>query len=128
MARKPTAVLQVPPAPATGFPAAAVLESVLAAVRPTVRLLLQSGIDYPHFVSSLKALFIYESQAELQRAGNTPTDSATSLLSGVHRKDVRAWRLTGQTAGGGKPVAVSARVFARWIADPAYADAQGRPR
>jgi hypothetical protein len=109
-------------------PPAEVVQAAVDVLRPTVRLLLQAGIDYPHFASALKALFIEQAVAAIDRAGQAGTDSAISVLSGVHRKDVRAWRLTGQTAGAGKPVAASARVFAHWIANPVYADAQGAPR
>ena len=128
MPRKPRTVQQVRPAAAAPHPPDEVLQAALAVLGPAVRLLLHSGVDYPHLAAALKGVFIEQAVAALEQSGRDGTDSAISVLSGVHRKDVRAWRLTGQPAGTAKPVAASARVFAHWIANPAYADAQGVPR
>ncbi|MDB5956118.1 DUF6502 family protein [Ramlibacter sp.] len=128
MPRKPRPVQQVRPAAAAPHRPDEVLQAALAVLGPAVRLLLHAGVDYPHLAAALKGVFIEQAVAALQQSGPGGTDSAISVLSGVHRKDVRAWRLTGQPAGVSKPVAASARVFARWIADRAYADGNGAPR
>lgn len=128
MPRKPRTVRQLRPAAAAPHPADEVLQAALAMLRPAVRLLLHAGVDYPRLSASLKGVFIAQALAAIEQSRQAVTDSAVSLLSGVHRRDVRAWRLTGQPAGAGKPVAASARVFARWVGDAAYVDAQGAPR
>ena len=103
-----------------------VLQAVAAVMRPVIRLVLHGGIDYTRFAAELKPLFIEQALAEIEHAGQATTDSAISLLSGVHRKDVRNWRVNGTLAPAAKGIAVSARVFAQWIADPAYAHSQGQ--
>jgi hypothetical protein len=129
MPRKPKIVpLENSAAAAPHLPADAVLQSVAAVLRPAVRLLLRSGTDYPRLATALKSLFIEEAAAELRRTGQAGTDSAISLLSGVHRKDVRNWRLTGGPAGAARPVTLGSRVFARWVSDPAYTAPDGGPR
>lgn len=105
-----------------------VLRAIDVILAPLIRLLLASGADYPRIAAELKPLFVEQARLELIRAGQKDTDSALSLLSGVHRKDVRAWRqgrLTGRTARG---VSISSQVFARWVQDPLYRDRRKRPR
>ena len=55
-------------------------------------------------------------------AGRKATDSAVSVLSGVHRKDLRAFnarRLAGESAAARGPSLVS-QVVTRWMSDPLY--------
>jgi hypothetical protein len=106
------------------------LERVLHVLRPLVRLLLRSGINYPALAAALKRVFLDEARAELQRRGMVTTDSALTLLSGVHRKDVRALtrgeRAVQQPA---RPVlGLAAEVVGRWMQDARYLDARKRPR
>jgi len=101
------------------------LESVLA---PLVRLLLASGLDYTRLVAELKPLFIEQARLELMRGGQADTNSAISLLSGVHRKDVREWRENKLGARIAQGVSMSSQVFARWVQDPLYRDRRKRPR
>jgi hypothetical protein len=105
-----------------------VLQAVAAVMRPVIQLVLRGGIDYTRFAAELKPLFIEQALAEIEQAGQGATDSAISLLSGIHRKDVRNWRVNGQLARAAKGIAVSAQVFAHWTADPAYATRKGKPR
>jgi len=66
-----------------------VLATVVALIRPLVRLLLRHGVAYPAFVAALKPVFLAAARDELAGRGMAETDSALSLLSGVHRRDVR---------------------------------------
>jgi len=128
MPRKPK---NVPVQPTQAAPPLAPDEVLLAAAavtRPVIRLLLHSAIDYTRFAAELKQLFIEQAVAEIEHAGHVPTDSAISLLSGVHRKDIRSLRLTGRLAQAGSGIAVSAQVLAQWTSRRAYSTRQGRPR
>jgi hypothetical protein len=128
MPRKTTPVQKQPPSAAPGLPAEAVLQAIVTVMRPVIRLALHGGIDYTQLVAQLKPLFIEQALTEIKRAGQVTTDSAISLLSGIHRKDVRSWRVHGQITPAGKGIPVSAQVFARWTGDPAYATRKGKPR
>jgi len=66
-----------------------VLDAVLRLFKPAARLLLQNGVSYGAFASALKRVFLAAAQDELQARGMAQTDSAITLLSGVHRRDVR---------------------------------------
>jgi hypothetical protein len=128
MPRKPK---NVPVQPTPAAPALApdeVLVAAAAVMRPVIRLLLHSAIDYTRFAAELKQLFVEQAMAEIQQAGHVPTDSAISLLSGVHRKDIRSLRLTGHLAQADKDIAVSAQVLAQWAAHRPYSTRLGKPR
>jgi hypothetical protein len=66
-----------------------VLPLALVMVRPLVTWLLRSGVGYGEFCVALKPVFLERAQDETLRSGVKSTDSALSLLSGLHRKDVR---------------------------------------
>lgn len=97
---------------------------------PLIRLLVSEGVTYPQFAAALKLSFLRAAHAELAAAGKRASDSAVSLLSGVHRKDVRALTAEGRLAT--KPVdralSVADEVFTRWVSDPAYLAADGLPK
>lgn len=102
------------------------LDAAATVLRPLIRLLLHSGIDYTRLAADLKQLFVEQAVAEIEQAGQATTDSAISLMSGVHRKDVRHWRETGRPGGNSKGVALAAQVFAQWASNPAYRTRNGR--
>jgi hypothetical protein len=101
-----------------------VLQAVLASLRPLVGLLVKHGVTYPALASALKSEFVAAAGQEIQRQGMKPTDSAVTLLSGVHRKDIRALSRpkalaplpsTAQSAHG-----LIGEVVARWLHDRAW--------
>jgi Family of unknown function (DUF6502) len=108
----------------------ALLDESLAMLAPLIRLLVSQGVTYPQFTAALKISFLRAAHSELTAAGKKMSDSAISLLSGVHRKDVRALTADGQL--GIKPpdraLSVADEVFTRWVNDPAYLAADGLPR
>ena len=90
---RPPRRLPCNPPPEHPLPAAEdVLRALAQVMAPLARLLLASGLDYTRLAAELKPLFIEQARLELLRSGQKDTDSAISLLSGVHRKDVREWR------------------------------------
>ena len=109
-----------------------VVRTVLAAVRPMVRWLICHGVTFPEFADRAKRIFLEEAKAELMASRTKPpTDSALSLLSGVHRRDIREFRAV-DALGGIKPTpiesfGIASQVFARWITDPNYLDQHGKP-
>ena len=113
---------------------ALVLESVLRILRPLVRLLLRNGVTYPELTSAMKRVFVDAARQELAHQGMSGTDSAITLLCGVHRKDVR--ELTRGAAHGPQaqlrvnapPLSLSGEVIAAWLAHPDWQDERGEPR
>jgi len=109
-------------------PADEVLRTLGSVLAPLARLLLASGLDYTRLAAELKLLLIEQARLELQRRGQADTNSAISLLSGVHRKDVREWRENKLGARIAQGVSMSSQVFARWVQDPLYRDRRKRPK
>jgi hypothetical protein len=112
-----------------------VLDCVLRALRPLVRLLLRHGVTYPAFAAASKRVFIAAAQAELQSRAMPVTDSAVTLLCGVHRRDVRTLTRGPERAAGAAGAAAAmpllglvGQVVARWMSDADYLDRGGRPR
>ena len=105
------------------------VEALERILRPLVRLLVGAGITYPFLCSLLKRLYVEVASRDFALDGKRATDSRVSLLSGVHRKDVRTLRDDARPAAK-LPASVSlgSRVVARWLGEARYLDAAGRPR
>jgi hypothetical protein len=107
-----------------------VLDRVLRVLRPLVRLLVRNGVTFTVLSAALKRVFLDAARRELQDRNMPQTDSAISLLSGVHRRDVRELTrgaaAVASTAPG--PLGMAAQVVARWMHDPAFQTDDGQTR
>lgn len=99
-----------------------VLRAVLRVMQPLVRWLVRSGVGYSQFSAALKPVFLEQARQEVQSTGGKTTDSALSLLSGLHRKDVRLAGIAARAAAvqdaqeGVFKASLPAQVVARWLA------------
>lgn len=85
-------------------------------------------MTYPALSDVLRELYVNVAEYDFALAGKDQTDSRVSLLTGIHRKEVRRLR------GAGSPVNVvpaslsqTSRILARWMADAAFLDHAGGP-
>ena len=95
------------------------LDSIYPMMQHIARWLIHSGVGYTDFVAALKPIFYEQALVELERIKQNKTDSAVSLLSGLHRKDVSAFRQQANQVTNEAPnfaISVPARVIARCIA------------
>jgi Family of unknown function (DUF6502) len=107
-----------------------VLDTSLNAIRPLVRWLIRHGVAYPSFAAAVKQVFLDAAQDELQTRKLPQTDSALSLLSGVHRRDIRNM-LRGQASSSQsatKATSLASQVVALWISDSRYCMEEGNSR
>ena len=95
---------------------------------PTALWLLRNGVSYPAFAELLKSVFVEAARDELDRADTKTTQSALSLLSGVHRKDVRDLDQAPTTRLRHRRPTLSSQVFTRWLHDSHYRGKDGKPR
>ena len=95
---------------------------------PLAEMLLQEGVGYPRFANALKAVFLAAAEQVLAADGARVNDSSLSTLSGIHRKDVRAWREAGQPPARAKTLSPVMELYTRWASDAAYCDTHGKPR
>lgn len=86
------------------------------------------GIGLPALVAGMKQVFVEVAAQDFRLRGRAPSDSRISVLTGVHRKDVRAIRATAAPLSRPRRAGLGAGVVGRWLGDPAFHDAAGRPR
>ncbi|MGE4051725.1 MAG: DUF6502 family protein [Piscinibacter sp.] len=129
---RPSAAPPVDPEPLVPGEESAALALREAAVLlgPVATWLLRSGVSYGALANALKAVFVEAAEAELKRAGTAPTYSALSVLSGVHRKDVRALREAAVEPGTApvRGVPLASQVYTRWLSARRYRGRDGAPR
>lgn len=92
---------------------------------PLVRALIQQGVTYPQFATCIKQVFLEAARSELRSINQRETDSAVSVLSGVHRKEIRASSAIASEQM--QPsLSLASQIFTRWVTDPAYRDKRNR--
>lgn len=97
-------------------------------LRPLVKLLLHFGIGYPMFLEILKSAYVEIAERDFRIDGKPQTISRISLLTGVHRKDVK--RLLESAATDNQPpgqTMLLARLVATWLGSTDYLDTDGEP-
>jgi hypothetical protein len=116
----------VPPALA---PRPAVVSALRRMLRPIVRLLLNNGITFPYLGDLLKLIYVETAEREFGLGTRHLTDSRITLLTGVHRKDVRRLRHEGPAeVPPTSDLTLGTRIVARWLGDLSYLDPAGTPR
>lgn len=85
------------------------------------RLMIEHAVDLPQVIEELKKALVHQALTRYALEGKEPSDARASLLTGVHRKDVRRLRQrTPDMAGTKTGLSTSAAVVARWISDPHF--------
>ncbi len=111
-------------------PSPTLVRAIRHVLCPLVRLMLASGVTYQIVSELLKGVFVEIADREYRLDDRAPTDSRVSLLTGVHRKDVRRLRAADGKAERCVPETVpfGARVIATWLGNGRFLDEAGRPR
>lgn len=113
-----------PQTPASLF--ASILKRLL---RPLVRALIANGVTAPAFYQIVKGVYVEIAEADFRLEDKPQTDSRISILTGVHRRDVKALRdarLSTDTAVQRK-VSTVASVIGAWLGGTQTTDAEGTP-
>lgn len=97
-------------------------------LRPLIRLLLSHGIRFQTFCDLAKATYIQVAEEEFPLDSKAQTDSRISLLTGVHRRDVKRLRAE-SLAVSNLPLqaSLSAQLLTIWSGQTDYLDSQGVP-
>ena len=115
-------------APRLGAPSNIVIQAVRGVLRPLVRFMLAQGLTYTILTDLLKSIYVEVALNEFKLEKKRQTDSRVSLLTGVHRKDVR--RLSEMIEADAAPpenVTLGAQLVAKWIGQAPYVEASGHP-
>jgi hypothetical protein len=109
-------------------PAKPLVSAVKRLLRPVVRLLISKGVGLAAMTELLKDVYVSVAIHDIDSGGKTPTDSRVSVMTGVHRKDVK--RLRGaafEDVPAPRSIGIGAQVVSRWLSSTATTDANGRP-
>ncbi len=108
-------------------PSGPFLRAVRTVLRPLVRGLVRRGVQLPQIVEELKALYVDAARLEAAKAGRV-TQSAISVMSGVHRKDVK--RLLEKTEDSPQPpsaASMGSKLIGIWMGRAPFAGEDGSP-
>lgn len=108
-------------------PPPALIAALRQLLRPLIKLMLVNGITFPFLSGLLKSLYVEVAREEFLLNGKPQTDSRISLLSGVHRKDVK--RLGEESQLEYAPpatVSLGAKLVAAWTSNAMYLDENGQ--
>jgi len=111
-----------------GQPPRKILIAIRKIFKPLVRMSISFGIPISALIELLKEVFVEVAESEYKIDEKRPTDSRVTLLTGVHRKDVRRLR-NQQLPEDSVPdvISLGALVVAKWVSDPDYIDSNGQP-
>lgn len=119
--------MSAPERPAV-LPPTALLRATRRLLRPLVRLLMRNGVTFPVLADLLRGLFVDVAAHDLLRDPKAATDSRISLISGVHRKEIRRLRQQHQDVDSEpEAVTLTSQIIARWLGASPWTDAEGRP-
>lgn len=98
-------------------------------MRPLVRALIAQGITAPALYRLIKRLYVEVAENDFRIDDERQTDSRISVLTGVHRRDVKAFREGGAATdpGVGEKVTTIASVLGKWIAGAETTDSTNAP-
>lgn len=109
-------------------PNPALVTAIRWLLRPVVQLLIHYQVTYPYLAQLLKSLYLEVAEQDFPVAGKRLTDSRLSLLTGVHRKDVRRLRYEGESSKPqAAPASLGAQVISAWLSLPGYCNELGSP-
>ncbi|MFJ1340849.1 DUF6502 family protein [Pseudomonas caricapapayae] len=104
------------------------LSALRRVMRPLVRLMLRKGVTYTVFADVLKEVFVDVADREFRLDDKAPSDSRISLLTGIHRKDVRRLRHEGDAASMVLPenITLGAQLVNVWTNSQPFCKAVGQ--
>lgn len=104
------------------------VKALRQALKPLVRLMLAKGVGYPQLAELMKELFVAVAEREFRIDGKEQTDSRLSLLTGIHRKDIKRLRaLPDDDDIVPDTISLGMRLVSAWN-EPPFASEPGRPR
>jgi len=109
-------------------PPKALISAIKKLLRPLVRVLIAKGLGLPSLIELMKEIYVGVAEQEFPTNGKKQTDSRISVLTGVHRKDVKRLRtIKPEEFVAPRSIGLGPLVVARWLSNPATIDAQGQP-
>ncbi|MCB1664542.1 MAG: hypothetical protein KDI28_02110 [Pseudomonadales bacterium] len=109
-------------------PPAVLVAAIRKLLRPLVRLMLSFQITYPFLINLLKSLYVEVADQEFSVDEKRQTDSRITLLTGVHRKDVKRLRNeASESLNTPRAISIGAQLIAYWLGSEQFWDSEGKP-
>jgi hypothetical protein len=109
-------------------PPKALVSAIQRLLRPLVRLLIAKGLGLPALIEMLKEVYVSVAEDDFPTVGKKQTDSRISVLTGVHRKDVKRLRnVKTEEFVAPRSIGLGPLVVARWLSTASTIDANGQP-
>lgn len=97
-------------------------------LRPLVRLLIAKGVGLAALMELLKEAYVDVALNEFPVDGKKQTDSRVSLLTGVHRKDVKRLReRPTEKMSAPRSIGLGAQIVSHWVGSKDTTDKKGQP-
>jgi len=108
----------------------ALTSALCKVLRPLVKLMLAKGMTYGYLTGILKKIYVEVGDKNFRMNNKPVSDSHLSLLTGIHRKDIKRLRSTANTNSAIIPETVSmgARLVCQWTSEPVYLDENNHPK
>lgn len=108
----------------------ALLKALITIFRPLVRLLIHQNITYVGLQNLLKTTYVNVADEFFGLEGKRQTDSRISLLTGIHRADVKRIRSETSPKASDKEIkaSLSAQIMSIWAGHQAYLTSKGNPK
>ncbi|MGE3335922.1 MAG: DUF6502 family protein [Rhodospirillaceae bacterium] len=116
-----------PQEPVAGLPKP-LISALRRLLRPLVRLLIAKGVGLAALMELLKEAYVDVALNEFPVDGKKQTDSRVSLLTGVHRKDVKRLReRPTEKMAVPRSIGLGAQIVSRWLGSKETTDKKGQP-
>jgi hypothetical protein len=102
------------------------LGALRALLRPVAALCLKRGLFLNDLIEAAKGAFVDAATTQLQQTGTKSNSSRLSIMTGVHRADVKRIQEASESSSP-KDVNIVRRVIGRWVTDPKLADSNHQP-
>lgn len=103
-------------------------QAIRRLLKPLVRLFIRKNVPLQVMIDLLKEIYVNIAEESLKAEGIKATDSQISLMTGVHRRDVREYRdHTPDTSRELPHVSMGAEVIAIWVGNPQFLGADNQP-
>ena len=116
-----------PQEPIAGLPKP-LISAIRRLLRPLVRLLIAKGVGLAALMELLKEAYVDVALNEFPVEGKKQTDSRVSLLTGVHRKDVKRLReRPTEKMAAPRSIGLGGQIVSRWLGSKETTDKKGQP-
>jgi hypothetical protein len=105
------------------------IRSIRHVMRPVIRLMMRHGIVLQTFNELAKSVFTEEAEKAIAASGGPTTDMQISLMTGIHRKEVKRFRDDGYESFMLSPtLCTGADVVTLWLTDRRFLSGRREPK